>query len=79
MIYALFAYRSSKDEYARGVRTAFLMTSSLEDAEELAQDTFVAALAKSRQGSIEEYAEVWLHGGTVSFSAVAPETGMDDP
>jgi RNA polymerase sigma factor (sigma-70 family) len=51
-----------REHYARVVRTAFLMTSSLEDAEELAQDAFVAALAKWRKGSIEEYAEAWLHG-----------------
>ena len=51
-----------REHYGRVVRTAFLMTSSLEDAEELAQDTFVAALAKWRKGSIEEYAEAWLHG-----------------
>jgi RNA polymerase sigma factor (sigma-70 family) len=51
-----------QEHYARVVRTAFLMTSSLEDAEELAQDAFVAALAKWRKGSIEEYAEAWVHG-----------------
>ncbi len=38
------------------------MTASLEDAEELAQDAFVAALAKWRQGSVDDFAEAWLHG-----------------
>jgi predicted RNA polymerase sigma factor len=51
-----------QEHYARVVRTAFLITSNLEDAEELAQDTFVAGLAKWPKGSIEEYAEAWLHG-----------------
>jgi RNA polymerase sigma factor (sigma-70 family) len=51
-----------REHYVRVVRSAFLMTSSLEDAEELAQDAFVAALAKWRKGSVEEYAEAWLHG-----------------
>jgi RNA polymerase sigma factor (sigma-70 family) len=51
-----------REHYARVVRTAFLMTSSIDDAEELAQDAFVAALAKWRKGSIEEYAEAWVHG-----------------
>jgi RNA polymerase sigma factor (sigma-70 family) len=50
-----------REHYAQIVRTAFLMTSSMEDAEELAQDTFVAALAKWRRRTMEEYAEAWLH------------------
>jgi len=50
-----------QSEYPRVVRAAYLITGSLDDAEELAQDAFVATLARWRAGEVEDYAVAWVH------------------
>jgi RNA polymerase sigma factor (sigma-70 family) len=49
-----------RENHDRVVRTAYLLTGDVEDARELAQDAFVAAVARWGNRPVEEYAERWL-------------------
>ncbi len=49
-----------REHYPRVVRTAYFLTGNREDAEELAQDAFVAAVGKWMSGHLGTNAERWL-------------------